>query len=147
MEASTSKKLIMPNYSQIGLTIRKISKEGNRIKYLSEKNLDKQMLTLLKKIQKFDKPAFCRYSIEPSNHAMGDHIHMILSLTDTKHLNDVMNRLLKFVHAQYWYVDNNIWYDIKKCEGRFGTIHMFPVYDDIRFEGYMNKMSQSKLIF
>jgi len=147
MEASTSKKLIIPNYSNIGLTIRKISKEGNRIKYLSEKNIDKQMLTLLKKIQKSDKSAFCRYSIEPSNHAMGNHIHMILYMTDNKYLNAIMGRLLKFVDAQYWYVSNNIWYDIKKCEGRFGSIDMFPIYDDFGFDGYMNKMSQSKLIF
>jgi hypothetical protein len=146
MEASTSKKLTIPNYSNIGLTIRKISKEGNRIKYLSEKNIDKQMLTLLKKIQKFDKSAFCRYSIEPSNHAMGNHIHMILSLSDIKHLNAVMSRLLKYVDAHYWYVENNVWYDIKKCEGRFGSIHMFPIYDDIRFDGYINKTSLSKTL-
>jgi hypothetical protein len=147
MIATVTKNIKILDYHQVGLTIRKISKEGNRIKHLSEKNLDKQMLTLLKKIQKIDKEAYCRYSIEPSNHAMGDHIHMTLSLTDEKHLEDVKKRLLKYVDAEIWSFEKGISYDVIKFEGRYGSVHMFPIYNDFGFDSYMNKTTQSKHIF
>jgi len=147
MEVTVTKKIKTLDYHQVGLTIRKISKEGKSVKYLSEKNLDKQMFTLLKKIQKIDKEAFCRYSIEPSNHLMGDHIHMILSLTDTKHLKDVKKRLLKYVDAEIWSIEKGIWFKVEKCEGRYGSVHMFPIYNDFGFDSYMNKTTQSKHIF
>ena len=141
MEVTVTKKIKTLDYHQVGLTIRKISKEGKSVKYLSEKNLDKQMFTLLKKIQKIDKEAFCRYSIEPSNHLMGDHIHMILSLTDTKHLEDVKKRLLKYVDAEIWSNDEKIWDSIDKCEGRFGSIHKHSIWDMPNFISYMSKTS------
>jgi len=147
MEVTVTKKIKTLDYHQVGLTIRKISKEGKSVKYLSEKNLDKQMFTLLKKIQKIDKEAFCRYSIEPSNHLMGDHIHMILSLTDTKHLKDVKKRLLKYVDAEIWSIEKGIWFKVEKFEGRYGSVHMFPIYNDFGFDSYMNKTTQSKHIF
>ena len=141
MIATVTKNIKILDYHQVGLTIRKISKEGNRIKHLSEKNLDKQMLTLLKKIQKIDKEAYCRYSIEPSNHAMGDHIHMTLSLTDEKHLEDVKKRLLKYVDAEIWSNDEKIRDSIYKCEGRFGSIHKHSIWDMPNFISYMSKTS------
>jgi REP element-mobilizing transposase RayT len=147
MEVTATKKIKISDYHQFGLTIRKISREGNRIKHLSERNLDKQMLTLLKKIQKTDKQAFCRYTIESSKHGMGDHIHMILSLTDKKHIENVMHRLLKYVDAKFWSNHKGLWFNINKCEGKFGSIHMFPIYNDFGFDGYMNKTAQSKHIF
>jgi hypothetical protein len=141
MKETVTKNIKVLDYHHVGLTIRKISKEGNRIKHLSEKNLRKQMLTLLKKIWKIDMDSYCVYSIESSKHALGDHIHMILSLTDTKHLEDVKKRLLKYVDAEIWSNDEKIWDSIDKCEGRFGSIHKHSIWDMPNFISYMSKTS------
>ena len=134
-------------HTEYGITIRKISRQGNKIYHLPKLNLCKQMLTLLKKIKKIDSQAYYNYAVEKAKDKIGNHIHVKLSLSDPKYLPSILNILQKYIGGKGWYVENGIYYDITKCNGIYGEIHMHPIYDGFGYNAYINKTSQSVHLF
>tara|TARA_R110001592_G_C13186309_1_gene751658 strand:+ start:6756 stop:7160 length:405 start_codon:yes stop_codon:yes gene_type:complete len=128
----------------IGLTIRKINVDkNNRRTKTSRKNLQKQMITLHRKLKKVG-VRFTEYSIEKDPSNKGLHIHLKINC---KWSDCIKNQLSKYIGGMCWIKDDSgkyKEYQVFKCNGKFGEVHYFNI-DNIRdYSRYINKIEQSK---
>lgn len=118
---------------KVSVTIRKWNKSGNK-KYSnpSMKNIEKQVLTLHKKMKKKDQ-VVTEYSIEKDSNMIGKyHTHMMIHYNDENNLKD---NLTRFIGSTEW--ENKG--EFIQSTGSYGNIFLEPVRNEIKYRNYMNK--------
>lgn len=120
----------------IGVMIRRRSRTNKKL-------LDKQILTLHKKLKKNDN-IITHYSTEKDYLKGKYHSHLLIQYNDDKNL---YNELNKFIGGNSWEVDKNGLDEIKINNGIWGEIHTHNIYDEVGFIGYMNKHEITKTLY
>ena len=125
----------------IGFVIRKTNIIKNKKCNLNKRSLDKQMITLHKKLQKEDSQLITKYAIHRDDSKSKYHIHLVINYTD---LSNLLNQLSKHIGGDNLWTykgnDNN-GLPIKICRGKYGEINMHIVDYEEGFDGYMQDKS------
>ena len=120
----------------IGIMIR-------RRKRTNKKILDKEILTLHRKLKKRD-TVITHYSTEKDYTKGNYHTHLMIEHNDDKNL---YNQLNNFIGGNCWESENSGLDEIKINNGKWGEIHTHNIWDELRFKGYMNKHKQLKTLY
>jgi len=124
-----------------GITIRKINDNGLGIRtQISKRNIDKQILTLHRKLKKTDE-VFTEYSVEREPNGKGYHTHLMIQYKDEINLR---NGLSHFIGGNGWKREIRGYNVIESCNGTYGEIQLHSIDNPIQFSRYMNKQSISK---
>ena len=125
----------------IGFVIRKTNIIKNKKCNLNKRSLDKQMITLHKKLQKEDSQLITKYAIHKDDSINKYHIHLMINYTD---FNKILNQLSKYIGGDNLWMykgnDNN-GLPIKICRGKYGEIDMHRIDYEKGNEGYMQDKS------
>ena len=124
-----------------GITIRKISVDevGNRTQP-SKKVLEKQILTLHRKLKKSDE-VFTEFSVEKEPNGYGYHTHLKVQCNDELNLR---NELLNFIGGNRWKKEVRGFNVIDSCYGKYGEIQLHSIDNPTKYSRYINKQTLSK---
>lgn len=128
---------------QIGVMIRKWDYYNKKSINPSRKNLDKQILTLHKKIQKKDK-IHTEYSIEKDTDKRKYHTHLIIHYNDKQNL---YNELSRFIGGTEWKKRESGLDTFDECSGTYGLIHTESIHDEQKYRDYINKNQSIKSLY
>ena len=120
----------------IGIMIR-------RRKRTNKKILDKEILTLHRKLKKRD-TVITHFTTEKDYTKGNYHTHLMIEHNDDKNL---YNQLNNFIGGNCWESENSGLDEIKINNGKWGEIHTHNIWDELRFKGYMNKHKQLKTLY
>jgi hypothetical protein len=124
----------------IGVMVRKwnITDNGDK-QNLSEKNLNKQIRTLHKKMKK-DNLVYTEYSIERDSYCNGYHIHLIIHHKDTDKVNQMLYKFIGGKECSIREIGLNTFNDFSGVYGHVMTEH---IMNENQFRRYINKRNQS----
>jgi len=120
----------------IGIMIRRRSRTNKKL-------LDKQILTLHKKLKKNDN-IITHYSTEKDYLKGNYHSHLLIQYNDDKNLYNELNR---FIGGNVWNKDCEGLDEVKINNGKWGEIHTHQIWDEVGFKGYMNKHELTKILY
>jgi len=128
---------------KLGLMIRKFDKTDNgKYCHPSRRNLNKQILTLHKRIKKKDK-VYTEYSIEKDTSEGKYHTHLIIHYNNKENLH---NQLSRFIGGYGWKVKVNGAEVFNECNGKWGSVHTHPIISERNYRWYINKDEPSKTL-
>tara|TARA_R110002167_G_scaffold46406_2_gene138541 strand:- start:58 stop:453 length:396 start_codon:yes stop_codon:yes gene_type:complete len=128
----------------IGVTFRKKNKlENGRVQSSSMRNLHKQILTLHKKLKKYDEVT-TYYCIEKDFNKREYHNHLLIEYNDEKNLYDTLNR---FIGGSSWNVEYDRGKFINVNNGIWGEIRVHDIYHKNGFLEYMNEFNLSNSLY
>ena len=120
-----------------GIVIRKMNvDEVGRRSHPSKKQLEKQVMTLHRKLQKSD-DVLTEFTIEKDGHGRGLHTHLNIMFKDE---NNLLDGLKKFIGGNTWNKKN----EVLECNGQYGEIQVHNIHDSVGFSRYINKTNPSK---
>ncbi|MDX8341210.1 hypothetical protein SLH46_18570 [Draconibacterium sp. IB214405] len=126
--------------NRIGVLIRKWNYGFNGKKHNpSRKNLNKQILTLHRKLKKKDN-IYTEYSIEKDPDTSRYHVHLIIHYNYENNLN---NRLSNFIGGTEWRIRTNTKGSFNECNGKYGFVHTDNLRDELKYREYINKYELS----
>jgi len=120
----------------VGIMIR-------RRKRTNKKILDKEILTLHRKLKKRD-TVITHFTTEKDYTKGNYHTHLMIEHNDDKNL---YNQLNNFIGGNCWESENSGLDEIKINNGKWGEVHTHNIWDELRFKGYMNKHKQLKTLY
>ena len=120
----------------IGIMIRRRSRTNKKL-------LDKQILTLHKKLKKNDN-IITHYSTEKDYLKGNYHSHLLIQYNNDKNLYNELNR---FVGGNVWNKDYEGLDEVKINNGKWGEIHTHNIWDEVGFKGYINKNELTKILY
>lgn len=120
----------------IGVMIRRRSRTNKKL-------LDKQILTLHKKLKKNDN-IITHYSTEKDYLKGNYHSHLLIQYNNDKNLYNELNR---FIGGNVWNKDYEGLDEVKINNGKWGEIHTHQIWDEVGFKGYMNKHELTKILY
>jgi hypothetical protein len=120
----------------IGIMIRRRSRTNKKL-------LDKQILTLHKKLKKNDN-IITHYSTEKDYLKGNYHSHLLIQYNNDKNLYNELNR---FIGGNVWNKDYEGLDEIKINNGKWGEIHTHNIWDEVGFKGYINKNELTKILY
>ena len=123
-----------------GVTIRKVNVEDFNRTQLSKSNIEKQILTLHRKLKKSDE-VFTEFSVEKEPNGRGYHTHLKVQYNDELNLR---NELLKFIGGNRWKKEIKGYNVIDSCYGKFGEVQLHHIDNPTKFSRYINKQTLSK---
>ena len=120
----------------VGIMIR-------RRKRTNKKILDKEILTLHRKLKKRD-TVITHFTTEKDYTKGNYHTHLMIEHNDDKNLYSQLNN---FIGGNCWESENSGLDEIKINNGKWGEVHTHNIWDELRFKGYMNKHKQLKTLY
>jgi len=120
----------------IGIMIRRRSRTNKKL-------LDKQILTLHKKLKKNDN-IITHYSTEKDYLKGNYHSHLLVQYNNDKNLYNELNR---FIGGNVWNKDYEGLDEVKINNGKWGEIHTHNIWDEVGFKGYINKNELTKILY
>ncbi|MDG1930626.1 MAG: hypothetical protein P8I58_04815 [Flavobacteriaceae bacterium] len=120
----------------IGIMIRRRSRTNKKL-------LDKQILTLHKKLKKNDN-IITHYSTEKDYLKGNYHSHLLIQYNNDKNLYNELNR---FIGGNVWNKDYEGLDEVKINNGKWGEIHTHNIWDEVGFKGYINKNELTKILY
>lgn len=120
----------------IGIMIRRRSRTNKKL-------LDKQILTLHKKLKKNDN-IITHYSTEKDYLKGRYHSHLLIQYNNDKNLYNELNR---FIGGNVWNKDYEGLDEVKINNGKWGEIHTHNIWDEVGFKGYINKNELTKILY
>lgn len=120
----------------IGIMIRRRSRTNKKL-------LDKQILTLHKKLKKND-DIITHYSTEKDYLKGNYHSHLLIQYNNDKNLYNELNR---FIGGNVWNKDYEGLDEVKINNGKWGEIHTHNIWDEVGFKGYINKNELTKILY
>lgn len=120
----------------IGIMIRRRSRTNKKL-------LDKQILTLHKKLKKNDN-IITHYSTEKDYLKGNYHSHLLIQYNNDKNLHNELNR---FIGGNVWDKDYEGLDEVKINNGKWGEIHTHNIWDEVGFKGYINKNELTKILY
>jgi len=128
----------------IGVAIRKINiNKRQKKENLTAKHFNKQILTLHRKLKKFDEKLTTTYVIEKDNNKNKYHAHLLINYEDKI---NIYNQLSLFIGGNTWKVREEGLETIYGCNGKYGEVDTHFIYDEIGFTEYLNKTEQTKTL-
>ena len=124
----------------IGITIRKVDVKGSKRTQPSKSNIEKQILTLHRKLKKNDE-VFTEYSVEKEPNGYGYHTHLKVQYNDELNLR---NELLNFIGGSRWEKEIKGYNVIDSCYGEYGEVQLHNIDNPIQYSRYINKETLSK---
>ena len=119
-----------------GITIR-------RKELLSKKVLNKQILTIHKRLKKNKNKVITYYKHERDQVNTKLHSHLCILTEDKERLKDILSR---FIGSEEW-LDNNNSYKGLDANGKWGEIHLHEMYDDgVGFINYIDKYETARVL-
>lgn len=109
----------------------------------NKKLLDKQILTLHKKLKKND-DIITHYSTEKDYLKGNYHSHLLIQYNNDKNLYNELNR---FIGGNVWNKDYEGLDEVKINNGKWGEIHTHNIWDEVGFKGYINKNELTKILY
>ena len=128
----------------LAVLIRKWDKDKNG-KFLvpTRKLLQKQILTLHKKLKKCDNEIVTEYSIEKDIDRNSLHIHLIIKFQNKISLYKMLGR---FIGGGEWILRYEGVGSFDECSGLYGLIHIENIRDEKKYRSYMNKKDISRVL-
>ena len=120
----------------VGIMIR-------RRKRTNKKILDKEILTLHRKLKKRD-TVITHFTTEKDYTKRNYHTHLIIEHNDDRNL---YNQLNHFIGGNCWESDKSGLDEVKINNGIWGEIHTHNIWDEKGFKGYMNKYELIKTLY
>lgn len=108
----------------------------------NKKLLDKEILTLHKKLKKKDSVT-TYFSTEKDPQKGKYHTHLLIQYNDGDNLYNQLNR---FIGGNTWVNEKKGLDEVKINDGKWGEVHTHNIYDENRFIGYMNKHELTKTL-
>ena len=123
-----------------GVTIRKVDVEDSKRTQPSKSNIEKQILTLHRKLKKSDE-VFTEYSVEKEPNGKGYHSHLKVQYNDE---NNLRERLQNFVGGNDWNKEIKGLELIESCNGKYGEVQLHNIDNPTEYSRYINKETLSK---
>jgi hypothetical protein len=123
-----------------GVTIRKVDVEDSKRTQPSKSNIEKQILTLHRKLKKSDE-VFTEYSVEKEPNGKGYHSHLKVQYNDE---NNLRERLQNFVGGNDWNKEIKGLELIESCNGKYGEVQLHNIDNPSEYSRYINKETLSK---
>ena len=123
-----------------GVTIRKVDVEDSKRNQPSKSNIEKQILTLNRKLKKSDE-VFTEYSVEKEPNGKGYHSHLKVQYNDE---NNLRERLQNFVGGNDWNKEIKGLELIESCNGKYGEVQLHNIDNPSEYSRYINKETLSK---
>ena len=123
-----------------GVTIRKVDVEDSKRTQPSKSNIEKQILTLHRKLKKSDE-VFTEYSVEKEPNGRGYHSHLKVQYNDE---NNLREGLEKFIGGNDWNKEIKGLELIESCNGKYGEVQLHNIDNPTEYSRYINKETLSK---
>jgi len=123
-----------------GVTIRKVNVEDFNRTQLSKSNIEKQILTLHRKLKKSDE-VFTEFSVEKEPNGRGYHTHLKVQFNDELNLR---KGLENFIGGNDWNKEIKGLEMIESCNGKYGEVQLHNIDNPIQYSRYINKETLSK---
>ena len=123
-----------------GVTIRKVDVEDSKRTQPSKSNIEKQILTLHRKLKKSDEVS-TEYSVEKEPNGKGYHSHLKVQYNDE---NNLRERLQNFVGGNDWNKEIKGLELIESCNGKYGEVQLHNIDNPSEYSRYINKETLSK---
>ena len=123
-----------------GVTIRKVDVEDSKRTQPSKSNIEKQILTLHRKLKKSDE-VFTEYSVEKEPNGKGYHSHLKVQYNDE---NNLRERLQNVVGGNDWNKEIKGLELIESCNGKYGEVQLHNIDNPSEYSRYINKETLSK---
>jgi len=122
--------------NSIGIMIRRRNRTNKKL-------LNKEIITLHSKLKKGD-TITTHYTTEKDFTKGNYHTHLIIQYNDDKNL---YNQLNHFIGGNTREVNKSGLDEVKINNGKWGEIHIHPLWNEDGFRGYMNKHELTKTLY
>lgn len=132
-----------PVPNTLGVLIRKVEHTPNGvIRKVSKSSLEKQMITLFKKVKRTIPNTTIEFVVEKDHN--GYHSHLIVN--GCSDLDKLKSLLERFIGGNNWTRKRELFNDYECCYGSYGELELHRVYDTKGYRGYLNKTGMSRVL-